>query len=172
MNKKILTLLFLIFMSSQIWAEESDVINDWLITFDDTACWATALITEDPINDEYDPTEDFQFTVSFHNGISWPQFTIISVTPGKTVTNASVKFNEIQFDFVVIEDTAFSLPKEDRDIIFNMLNNKTPEILLEINSKEIFPTPSVSLNGFKEAYNVLSKICSFNNLPRAMDGVS
>ena len=78
----------------------------------------------------------------------------------------------MNFHFVIIEDTAFSLPKEGRDIIFNMLNNITPEIILEINNEEIFPKPSVSLNGFKEAYNVLSKICSFNNRPRAMDGVS
>jgi len=172
MINKTITFLVFIIVPLQICAEKSIVIGDWLITSDETACWASALIAEDPINDEYDPNKDFQFTVSFHNGVSWPQFTIISVTPGKTVTNASVKFNEIKFDFVIIGDTAFSLPKEDRDIIFNMLNNKTPEIILEINDKEIFPTPSVSLNGFKEAYNVLSKICSFNNLPRAMDGVS
>ena len=53
-----------------------------------------------------------------------------------------------------------------------MLNDKIPDVLLSNNNKEIYPTPSVSLKGFKEAYNVLSKICSFNNLPRAMDGVS
>ena len=113
-------------MSSQIWAEESDVVNDWLITFDDTACWATALITEDPINDEYDPNKDFQITVSFHNRVPIPQFTITSFTLGKTVTSASVKFNEEKLDFVLVDSTAFSLPKDDRDIIFNMLDERIP----------------------------------------------
>ena len=104
MNKfnQSITLLFLIFMPLKIWAEESDVVNDWLITFDDTACWASALIAEDPINDEYDPNKDFQLTVSFHNRVPLPQFTITSVTQGKTVTSASVKFNELILDFVVI----------------------------------------------------------------------
>ena len=85
-------------MPSQIWAEESIVIDDWLITSDDTACWASALIAEDPINDEYDSNKDFQLTVSFHNRVPLPQFTITSVTEGKTVTSASVKFNEDKLD--------------------------------------------------------------------------
>ena len=159
-------------MSSQIRAEESDVVNDWLITFDDTACWATALITKDPINDEYDPNKDFQFTVSFHNRVPLPQFTITSFTQGKTVTSASVKFNELILDFVVIDDTAFSLPKDDRDIIFNMLDERIPHVILSINNEEMQPTPSVSLNGFRKAYNYMSKQCAFDKLPKAARGVS
>jgi len=153
-------------MSSQIRAEESDVVNDWLITFDDTACWATALITKDPINDEYDPNKDFQFTVSFHNRVPLPQFTITSVTQGKTVTSASVKFNELILDFVVVK------PKDDRDLIFNMLDERIPYVLLSIDNKEIQPTPSVSLKGFKEAYNYMSKQCAFDKLPKAARGIS
>ena len=159
-------------MPSQIWAEESIVIDDWLITSDETACWASALIAEDPINDEYDPNKDFQLTVSFHNRVPLPQFTITSVTQGKTVTSASVKFNELILDFVVIDDTAFSLPKDDRDIIFNMLEGKVPYVLLSINNEDINPTPSVSLDGFKKAYNYISKICSFHKFPKALSGVS
>ena len=172
MIKKIITFLIFIFMPSQIWAEESIVIDDWLITSDDTACWASALIAEDPINDEYDPNKDFQLTVSFHNRVPLPQFTITSVTQGKTVTSASVKFNELILDFVVIDDTAFSLPKDDRDIIFNMLDERIPYVLLSINSEEIQPTPSVSLKGFKEAYNIMSKQCAFDKLPKAARGIS
>ena len=172
MNKKIITFLILIFMSSQTWAEESIVIDDWLITSDDSACWASALIAEDPINDAYDPNKDFQLTVSFHNRVPLPQFTITSVTEGKTVTSASVKFNEDKLDFVVDDGTAFSLPKDDRDIIFNMLDEIIPYVLLSINSEEMQPTPSVSLNGFKEAYNYMSKQCAFDKLPKAARGVS
>ena len=170
-NKTFVALFFLL-TASMTWAEESEVINDWLINFDDTVCWATASITEDPFNDEYDPSEDFQFTVSFHNGDTVPQFTIISVTPGKTVTSATVKFKDDKFEYTVIEDTAFSLPEDDRDIIFNMLEGKVPYVLLSINNEDINPTPSVSLDGFKKAYNYISKICSFHKFPKALSGVS
>ena len=171
MNKTITFLIF-IFVPLQIWTENSTVIDDWLITSDETACWASALIAEDPINDEYDPNKDFQLTVSFHNRVPIPQFTITSVTPGKTVTSASVIFNELKSDFVVVDGTAFSLPKDDRDIIFNMLNERIPYVLLSINSEQIQPTPSVSLKGFKEAYNYMSKQCAFDKLPKAARGVS
>jgi len=170
-NKTFVALFFLL-TASMTWAEESEVINDWLINFDDTVCWATASITEDPFNDEYDPSEDFQFTISFHNGDTVPQFTIISVTPGKTVTSATVKFKDDKFEYTVIEDTAFSLPEDDRDIIFNMLEGKVPYVLLSINNEDINPTPSVSLDGFKKAYNYISKICSFHKFPKALSGVS
>ena len=170
--KKTNTVLFFIFMPLQIWAEKSIVFDDWLITFDDTACWASALIAEDPINDEYNPNTDFQLTVSFHNRVPLPQFTITSITQGKTVTSASVKFNEVKLDFVVDDGTAFSLPKDDRNIIFNMLDERIPFVLLSINSEEIQPTPSVSLKGFKEAYNYMSKQCAFDKSPKAARGTS
>ena len=170
--KKTITVLFFIFMPLQIWAEKSIVFDDWLITFDDTACWASALIAEDPINDEYNPNTDFQLTVSFHNRVPLPQFTITSVTEGKTVTSASVKFNEVKLDFVVDDGTAFSLPKDDRNIIFNMLDERIPFVLLSINSEEIQPMPSVSLKGFKEAYNYMSKQCAFDKSPKAARGNS
>ena len=169
---KKITCVILIFTYSHVQAEESYVLDDWLVNFDDTVCWATALITEDPINDEYDSSKDFQFTVSFHNGDTVPQFTIISVTPGKTVTSATVKFKDDKFEYTVIEDTAFSLPEDDRDIIFNMLEGKVPYVLLSINNEDINPTPSVSLDGFKKAYNYISKICSFHKFPKALSGVS
>ena len=167
-----LIVLILTFLFSHVRAEESIVIDNWLINFDGTVCWASALITEDPINDEYDTSEDFQFTVSFHNGDTVPQFTIISVTQGKTVTSATVKFEDDKFEYTVIEDTAFSLPENDRDIIFNMLEGKVPYVLLGINNEDIYPTPSVSLNGFKKAYNDISKICSFHKFPKSLSGVS
>ena len=172
MIKKTITFLIFIFMPLQICAEESIIIDDWLITSDETACWASALIAEDPINDEYDPNKDFQLTVSFHNRVPIPQFTITSVTPGKTVTSASVIFNELKSDFVVVDGTAFSLPKDDRDIIFSMLNERIPYVFLRIDNEEIQPTPSVSLKGFKDAYNFMSKQCVFDKLPNAARGVS
>ena len=164
--------LILIFTYSNVRAEESYVLDDWLINFDDTVCWTTASITEDPFNDEYDSSEDFQFTVSFHNGDTVPQFTIISVTQGKAVTSATVKFGGDKFEYTVIDDTAFSLPEDDRDIVFNMLEGIVPYVLLGINNEDIHPTPSVSLDGFKKAYNYISKICSFHKFPKAFSGVS
>ena len=169
--KKIICLIFIFFFTN-LRAEESYVLDDWLVNTDDTVCWATALITEDPINDEYDSSKDFQFTVSFHNGDTVPQFTIISVTPGKTVTSANIKFEDDKFEYKVIGDTAFSLAEDDRDIIFNMLEGKVPYVLLNINYEEIIPTPSVSLEGFKKAYNYMSKKCAFSTLPKAAKGVS
>ena len=169
--KKIICLIFIFFFTN-LRAEESYVLDDWLVNFDDTVCWATALIAEDPINDEYDSSKDFQFTVSFHNGDTVPQFTIISVTPGKTVTSATIKFEDDKFEYTVIGDTAFSLAEDDRDIIFNMLEGKVPYVLLNINYEEIIPTPSVSLDGFKKAYNYMSKKCAFSTLPKAARGVS
>ena len=74
--KKTMTFIIFTFFPVQIWAEKSIEIDDWLITSDNTTCWASALIAEDPINDEYDPNKDFQITVSFHNRVPIPQFTI------------------------------------------------------------------------------------------------
>jgi hypothetical protein len=172
MKKTVTFLILFIFMPLQISAEESIIIDDWLITSDNTACWASALITEDPVNDEYNPKKDFQLTVSFHNRVPLPQFTITSVTVGKAVTSASVKFNKVKLDFVVDDGTAFSLPKDDRDIIFFMLDEIIPYVILSIDNKEIQPTPSVSLKGFKKAYNIMSKQCDFDKLPKAARGIS
>ena len=51
MMKKTMTFLIFIFMPSQIWAEESIVIDDWLITSDDTACWALSDKLDVPLVD-------------------------------------------------------------------------------------------------------------------------
>jgi len=169
---KKLTCLIFIFLVSNAQAKESFAIDDWLISFDENACWAATLISEDPSSGEYDLNKNFQFIVSFHNGVPQPQFTVYSDTPGKIVTTASIKFNEETFDYVVIDDTAYSYPKDDRDIIFNMLADIVPYVVLGINNKKEQPTPSVSLKGFKEAYNYLSKICYFRKYPKAMGGVS
>ena len=83
-----------------------------------------------------------------------------------------MKFEDDKFEYTVIDDTAFSLPEDDRDIIFNMLEGKVPYVLLGINNEDIYPTPSVSLNGFKKAYNDISKICSFHKFPKSLSGVS
>ena len=56
----------------------------------------------------------------------------IRILQGKIVTTASVKFNEEKFDYLVINDTAYSYPKDDRDIIFNMLCLTAPSVALLI----------------------------------------
>jgi len=57
-----------IFLCSSAFANSSITIGDWLISFEDSTCWASALIVEDH-HKEYDPENDFQYTISFHNGV-------------------------------------------------------------------------------------------------------
>ena len=156
---------------SNVFANDSIVMEDWLISFENKTCWASALIIEDH-SKEYDPDNDFQYTVSFHNGIPLPQFTIVSNSNGKVVTAASIKFDEYILDYEVIEDTAFSFPKDDRKILFNMLDGLAPKVIMKINHEDILPTPSVSLKGFKAAYNFMSKKCNLDNSIKAMEGIS
>ena len=160
-----------IFLCSSAFANSSITIGDWLISFEDSTCWASALIVEDH-HKEYDPENDFQYTISFHNGVPSPQFTIVSNTIGEVVSAASVKFCDDIFDYQVIEDTAFSYPNNDRKILFNMLDGLTPEVIMKINDKNILSKPSVSLNGFKDAYNFMSKQCDFDKSIKAMKGKS
>jgi len=53
-----------------------------------------------------------------------------------------------------------------------MLDGLTPEVIMKINDKNILSTPSVSLNGFKDAYNFMSKQCDFDKSIKAMKGKS
>ena len=143
--------LILTFLFSHVRAEESIVIDNWLINFDGTVCWATALITEDPINDEYDTSEDFQFTVSFHNGDTVPQFTIISVTPGKTVTSATVKFKDYKFEDTPKETIKqlFYRSESNRIKIENIFHPKVHKIIqnkLESNKNILIEVPPLKNN--------------------------
>ena len=141
-------------------------IGDWLTSFDDETCWISAHVYSLPSEDEeryYH--KDIYFNVAFHNGSPQPEFSIFTDDIDKYNEEVMVSVASKTYEFPVVVGTAFSRSRNDRDILFKMLKGNSPSFVLNVEATETSPALSVPLDGFKEAYNYISKKCSFENNP-------
>ena len=150
-------------LSADLLAAEPLVVDDWLISIDDVACW----ISTHPIktlsiagNKQHDVGT--YFNVAFQNGSPQPEFSISKTTIEKHNRKVDVKVGTRVFEFIADEDIVFSKRSDDRDILFQMLDGKPTSFQLN-RSDSLNPVNFyISLEGFRSAYNHIAKECNFS----------
>ena len=166
MLKAIIGSGFFLYICAPASALETLGIGDWLTSFDRETCWIAAHVYSLPSEDEeryYH--KDIYFNVAFQNGSPQPEFSIFTDDIDKYNEEVVVSLGSATYEFPVVIGTAFSRSRNDRDILFKMLKGNSPSFILKVWSTETLPVLSVPLDGFKEAYNYISKKCSFENNP-------
>ena len=151
------------FLTANLVAAEPLVIDDWLISIDDVACWiSTHPIKRSSIAGNKQHDVGTYFNVAFQNGSPQPEFSISKTTIQKHNKTVGVKIGSRVFEFIADEDIVFSKMSDDRDILFQMLGGNTTSFQL-IGSDNINPVNFfISLEGFRSAYNHIAKECNFS----------
>jgi hypothetical protein len=151
------------FLSANFLAAEPVVVDDWLISIDDVACW----ISTHPImrssfagNKQHDVGT--YFNVAFQNGSPQPEFSISKKAIEKHNKKVDVTVGSRVYEFIADEDIVFSKRSDDRDILFQMLGGNSTSFQLN-GSENLKPANFfISLEGFKNAYNYIAKECNFS----------
>ena len=151
------------FLSANLLAAEPMVVDDWLISIDDVACWiSTHPIKRSSIAGNKQHDVGMYFNVAFQNGSSQPEFSISKTVIEKHNKTVGVKVGSRVFEFIADEDIVFSKISDDRDILFQMLDGKPASFQLT-RSDNITPVNFfISLEGFRSAYNYIAKECNFS----------
>jgi hypothetical protein len=151
------------FLSANLLAAEPVVVDDWLISIDDVACWiSTHPIKRSSIASNKQHDVGTYFNVAFQYGSPQPEFSISKTAIEKHNKTVDVKVGSRVFEFIADEDIVFSKLSDDRDFLFQMLGGNTTSFRLtgsdNINPVNFF----ISLEGFKSAYNHIAKECNFS----------
>jgi hypothetical protein len=152
------------FLSANLVAAEPVVVDDWLISIDDVACWiSTHPIKRSSFEGNKQHDVGTYFNVAFQNGSSQPEFSISKMSIEKHNETVGVKVGSKVFEFIADEDIVFSKRSDDRDILFLMLGGDSASFKLNVGENfkplEFF----ISLAGFKNAYNYIAKTCNFSH---------
>ena len=152
------------FLSANLLAAEPMVVDDWLISIDDVACW----ISTHPImrssfagNKQHDVGT--YFNVAFQNGSPQPEFSISKKAIEKQYKKVDVTVGSRVYEFIADEDIVFSKRSDDRDILFQMLDGDSTSFKLNDDDSLKPVNFFISLAGFKKAYNYIAKECNFSN---------
>ena len=152
------------FLSANLVAAEPVVVDDWLISIDDVACWiSTHPIMGSSIAGNKQHDVGMYFNVAFQNGSSQPEFSISKTTIEKHNKTVGVKVGSRLFEFIADEDIVFSKRSDDRDILFLMLSGASTSFKLHVDGNPMPLKFFISLAGFKKAYNYIAKTCDFYN---------
>jgi len=151
------------FLSANFLAAEPVVVDDWLISIDDVACW----ISTHPImrssfagNKQHDVGT--YFNVAFQNGSPQPEFSISKKAIEKHNKKVDVTVGSRVYEFIADEDIVFSKRSDERDILFQMLGGNSTSFQLN-QSDNLKPVNFyISLEGFRSAYNHIAKECNFS----------
>jgi len=152
------------FLSANLLAAEPTVVDDWLISIDDVACWiSTHPIKRSSIAGNKQHDVGMYFNVAFQNGSSQPEFSISKTAIEKHNKTVGVKVGSRVFEFIADEDIVFSKRSDDRDILFQMLDGDGTSFKLNDDDSLKPANFFISLAGFKKAYNYIAKECNFSN---------
>ena len=152
------------FLSANLLAAEPTVVDDWLISIDDVACWiSTHPIKRSSIAGNKQHDVGTYFNVAFQNGSPQPEFSISKTTIEKHNKTVGVKIGSRVFEFIADEDIVFSKRSDDRDILFLMLSGASTSFKLHVDGNPMPLKFFISLAGFKNAYNYIAKSCNFYN---------
>ena len=158
-----ITLFFLISLPV---AAQNLVINDWLTTIDNDTCWMTAHPFNQPSSGgRRHFNENIRFNIIFPYGSMNPEFSIFTDQIDKHNETILVSLGPEVYEFEIITDHAHSKVGTDRGILFEMLQGNMPTFVLKVTDAESTPPLSISLSGFKDAYNYISKKCNFHKMP-------
>ena len=152
------------FLSTNLFAAEPVIVDDWLISIDDVACWiSTHPIKRSSFEGNKQHDVGTYFNVAFQNGSPQPEFSISKMSIEKHNETVGVKVGSKVFEFIADEDIVFSKRSDDRDILFLMLGGDSASFKLNVGENfkplEFF----ISLAGFKNAYNYIAKKCNFSD---------
>ena len=148
---------------SPAFAYEELPIDDWLTTIDDDTCWMTAHPLVRPRAKRL--FHNIRFNIIFPYGSMNPEFSIYSDQIDKHNETILVSLGSEIYEFKIITDHAHSKVGTDRDILFEMLQGNMPTFVLKVTDAKSTPPLSISLSGFKDAYNYISKKCNFHKMP-------
>ena len=152
------------FLSTNLFAAEPVIVDDWLISIDDVACWiSTHPIKRSSIAGNTQHDVGMYFNVAFQNGSSQPEFSISKTAIEKHNKTVDVKVGSRVFEFIADEDIVFSKRSDDRDILFQMLDGYSTSFKLNGDDNLKPVRFSISLAGFKNAYNYIAKECNFSD---------
>lgn len=151
---------------SPAFAYEELPIDDWLTTIDDDTCWMTAHPFDQPTSGARRHfNENIRFNIIFPYGSQSPEFSIYTDRINKHNEAIVVSLGSKIYEFEIITDYAYSKVGTDRDILFEMLQGNMPTFVLKVTDTESTSPLSISLSGFKDAYNYISKKCNFHKMP-------
>ena len=152
------------FLSTNLFAAEPVIVDDWLISIDDVACWiSTHPIMGSSIAGNKKHDVGMYFNVAFQNGSSQPEFSISKTVIEKHNKTVGVKVGSRVYEFIADEDIVFSKRSDDRDILFQMLDGDSTSFKLNDDDSLKAVNFFISLAGFKKAYNYIAKECNFSN---------
>jgi len=152
------------FLSTNLFAAEPVIVDDWLISIDDVACWiSTHPIMGSSIAGNKQHDVGMYFNVAFQNGSSQPEFSISKTVIEKHNKTVGVKVGSRVYEFIADEDIVFSKRSDDRDILFQMLDGDSTSFKLNDDDSLKAVNFFISLAGFKKAYNYIAKECNFSN---------
>ncbi|MDB9923884.1 hypothetical protein OAC90_00210 [Planktomarina sp.] len=156
----------LLCLCSPAFAYEDLVIDDWRTTIDNDTCWMTAHPFDQSGSEASRHfNENIRFNILFPYGSPDPQFSIYTNQIEKHNEEVFVSLGSGTYVFEVITDHAYSKDTNDRDILFQMLKGDKANFVLKVGESESTPLLSISLSGFKDAYNYISKKCNFYKMP-------
>ena len=173
MTRIFLKICLLQTLCSPAFAYEEFVIDDWRTTIDNDTCWMTAHPFDQPSSGGgHHFNEDIRFNIMFPYGSTKPEFSIYTDQIDKHNEKVLVYLGSEVYEFEIIIDHAHSKVGTDRDILFQMLRGNMPMFDLKVTDAESTPPLSVSLSGFKNAYNYISKKCNFHKIPSLPEKLS
>jgi hypothetical protein len=139
--------------------EEVDAITSfgaWSVFKDDVACWAASSAEEVNIDSDTINEEDLVMYVSFFYRQPVPE---ISFLGGNTLGDSAIAtVGAVQADFFSDEDGSYFAVDSERTLLFAMLEAQQVDLSSRVSTK---PMVAFSLEGFKEAYNSLARMCEF-----------
>lgn len=128
--------------------------GDWGAYRDGNDCW----IVTHPLIDVGDPWEDALFYVTFHDLLPVPSISIMLTIPVNEEHGLNVQLGDQQLGFTLSNGFAFPDKGVDIPILKSMVASKT--FMFEVLTVERgIVEPSISYDGFRDAYNYLSKAC-------------
>lgn len=156
-------------LSSAI-SQEADAIISfglWSVFEDEVACWAASEVDE--INSDFGALdlEKAMMFVSFFHQQPVPE---VSFALGDCCEELLVAhLGDAQADFLSDDEGYYFPVEDDRDLLFALLGSRQLALSTP-NASE--PVVTFSLDGFKDAYNHLSKMCDFTHVDFMEGGVT
>lgn len=139
--------------------EAAAVFDQWDAFFEETSCWIATL----PIMKDGGSLEDAALYVAFHARLPIPEvsFQTEESFVGDVIR---VKVGDQRYDFEIDKDTAFAPVESEITILKLLLAGQDMTVTFQLEGLAE-TSGNISANGFREAYNFLSRNCEFKFVP-------
>lgn len=156
--KRALATMILCSLANTAMSEEyydvEQAFGDWGAYRDGNDCW----IVTHPLIDVGDPWEDAFFYITFHNLLPVPSISILFTILVNEERGISVRIGDQALEFTFVD--GISYPDKGEDIPFLKSMVASERLMFEVSTADGgVATPSISYDGFRDAYNYLSRAC-------------